>query len=321
MTIARAFTFAFLLAACDPVDAGEDAGNGNGDGRFMISAPFSDAPEYMVPDDAPPGAEDSFELASSEATHFMIDVESGEPFTRAITVWIPSQYVAGTAAPFIVLQDGTDYYYDLIPVLVTLIHERRIPPVVVIAIAAGPGGAVGERSLEYDTLSDEYVRFVEDDVLPRVRERYSVELTDDPDGRAAMGGSSGGAAAFTMGWFRPDLYRRILTYSGTFVNQHPDDTYPRGAWEYHATLIPEDDVKPLRVFLEAGTDDFDWNEMAGDEYHRWLDANRAMYDVLSARGYRVRYVEAEGAGHVDSGAIRQTLPSALEWLWQGYPIP
>jgi enterochelin esterase family protein len=324
-----------LLSACDgsadpdPTDAGStprdarpgsDAGDQSGDGNFSIGPTFADAPEYDIPDDAPPGQADNFDLPSSDCAHFTTDITTGEAFSRAVIVWIPAQHEAATAAPFIVLQDGYDYLEHLTSALTTLIHQGRVPPVIVIAIEAGPGGAEGERNLEYDTLSEEYLLFVEEDVLPRVRDRYEVELTSDPEGRAAMGGSSGGAAAFTMGWFRPDLYRRILTYSGTFVNQRPDETYPRSAWEYHEHLIADTDPKPLRVFLEAGENDFDWNTET-DRYHSWLEANEAMADALEARGYRYRYVYAAGAEHVDTRAIRQTLPDALVWLWDGYQSP
>lgn len=296
-----------------PVDPG-----GDGDGDFTVGPDYADAPEYAEAAAAPQGRMESFELPSDEATHFTTDVETGAPFTRVVNVWIPDQLAPGTPAPLLVLQDGSDYVYVLVPALQALIHAGRVPAQVVVAVDAGPGGAVGERNLEYDTLSEEYTRFVEEDVLPRVRDRYGLDLTSDPEGRAAMGGSSGGAAAFTMGWFRPDLYRRILTYSGTFVNQHPDATYPRSAWEYHEHLIAESEPRPLRVFLEVGENDFDWNE-GDDVYHDWVEANRAMAAVLAARGYHYRFVYAQGAEHVDGRVIGQTLPAALEWLWRGYP--
>ncbi len=340
MTTARCLLLGLaLLHGCDGGASDPDAGGGAdaatppgtdagpgmdadvdpGDGDFTIGPSFTDAPEYAAAADAPQGRIETFELPSSEATHFTVDVETGEPFTRYVNVWIPEQYTGGEV-PFLVLQDGSDYVYELVPALQALVHQGRVPVLVVVAIDAGPGGAVGERNLEYDTLSDEYARFVEDDVLPRVRDLYAVELTSDPEGRAAMGGSSGGAAAFTMGWFRPDLYRRILTYSGTFVNQRPDATYPRSAWEYHEHLIAEADRMPLRVFLEVGENDFNWNE-GDDVYHDWVEANRAMSAALGAKGYSYRFVFARGAEHVDGRVIRETLPSALEWLWRGYTAP
>ena len=124
-----------------------------------------------------------------------------------------------------------------------------------------------------------------------------------------------------MGWFRPDLYRRILTYSGTFVNQESptDPMYPHGAWEYHEHLIPGSDPKPLRVYLECGQNDLNANDPE-TTYENFKMANMRMAAALKAKGYHYRYVTAAGAMHEDDGARRQYLPAAMEWLWRGYPI-
>jgi enterochelin esterase-like enzyme len=136
-----------------------------------------------------------------------------------------------------------------------------------------------------------------------------------------MGGSSGGAAAFTMAWFRPDLYRRMLTYSGTYVNQQSplNPQSPHGAWEYHEHLIPQSEAKPLRVWLEVSEND---NGAKRDEasLHNWVMANQRMVAALKAKGYHYCYVFARDAKHTDGRVTRQTLPAALEWLWQGYPV-
>ncbi|HBI46156.1 MAG TPA: hypothetical protein DDY78_25380 [Planctomycetales bacterium] len=148
-----------------------------------------------------------------------------------------------------------------------------------------------------------------------------VTFTKDPEGRATMGGSSGAAAAFTMAWFRPDLYRRVLSYSGTYVDQQSpmNPQSPHGAWEYHEHLIRMSDAKPLRVWLEVGEKDNGWDK---DEqsYHNWVLANDRMAAALKEKKYHYRYVFASGAGHVDGKAVNQTLPEAMLWLWQGYPI-
>ena len=112
------------------------------------------------------------------------------------------------------------YRNTLPPIFDTMIAHRRLPVMIAVLINSGGGDAQGsERGLEYDTVSDTYARFIETEVLPKIAADYHVTFTQDPDGRATMGGSSGGAAAFTMAWFRPDLYHRVLTYSGTYVNQ------------------------------------------------------------------------------------------------------
>jgi len=139
---------------------------------------------------------------------------------------------------------GSTAYKDLAAILDNLIQQRRVPPMIAIQIGNGGQDAQGsERGREYDTVSGTYTQFVEREVLPIVEQRTGAKLTKNPDGRATMGLSSSGAAAFTMAWFHPELYRRVLAYSPTMVNQQwPYDPSLRGgAWEYHspwAGLVP-----------------------------------------------------------------------------------
>ena len=156
------------------------------------------------------------------------------------------------------------------------------------------------------------------EILPKIATDYGAKFTTNPEGRASFGCSSGGAAAFTMGWFRPDLYRRIITYSGTFTNQASSAMYPHGAWEYHENLIPDSDPKPLRVFLEAGSND-NGSTTPASGFRNWVLANQGMARELKAKSYHYRFVFANGAGHCDGGAINQTLPATMEWAWRGYP--
>src|SRR5205085_8423671 len=143
--------------------------------------------------------------------------------------------------------------------------------------------------LEYDTVSEKYGTFVETEVLPHIAKEYNIKFTTNPDGRMAMGGSSGGAAAFTLGWFHPDLYHRILTYSGTYVNQQSpkNPQSPHGAWEYHENLIPKKDVKPLRIWMEVGENDLRSKDPEST-YHNWVMANDRMAAALKAKGYHYR---------------------------------
>ena len=137
-------------------------------------------------------------------------------YIRTVWVYVPAQYVPGTPAPFIVVQDGHGFLNHLPRVLDNLIAAGRTPTLIAILVDSGGGDAQGsQRGLEYDTVSGGYAEFIETEVLPRVMRETGVTLTRDPDGRAAMGVSSGAACAFTMAWFRPDLYRRVLSYSGT----------------------------------------------------------------------------------------------------------
>ncbi len=244
------------------------------------------------------------------------------PYTRHITVYVPAQYVPGTVAPFIVGADGPDHL--LFTVLDNLIAEHRVPPIIAISIGNGGGDAQGsERGLEYDTLSPRYAEFVEHEVLPLVEAHAHVKLSHDPNARATMGGSSGGSCALIMVWYHPDLYHRVLTYSGTFVNQQwPWNPHtPQGAWGFHTTLIPHSPHKPLRLWLEVGDRDLYNPNIMRDGMHDWVAANEHMARVLAAKHYSYQFVFAENAGHVDRAVRAQTLPEALEYLWRDYPNP
>jgi enterochelin esterase-like enzyme len=234
-------------------------------------------------------------------------------------VYVPKQYVAGTAAPFIVGADGPDKL--LFVVLDNLIAEHKVPPLVAISIGNGGGDAQGsQRGLEYDTMSGRYAEFVESEVLPLVESACKVRLTKDPDGRATMGCSSGGSCALIMAWYRPDLYHRVLTYSGTYVNQQwpPSAETPHGAWEFHERLIANTPKKPLRIWLEVGDKDLLNPNVMKDNMHDWVVGNERMARVLAEKGYHYQFVFARNATHCDRTVKEQTLPQALEWLWQDY---
>jgi enterochelin esterase-like enzyme len=190
---------------------------------------------------------------------------------------------------------------------------------IAVSISHGGGDSRGnERGLEYDTMSGKYAEFLEQEVLPLAEKNAGVKLTTDPDGRATMGGSSGGSAALAMAWFHTDLYRRVLTYSGTFTsNQWPTDPkLPHGAWELHDTLIPNSPKKPFRIWLEVG--DRDNGGLTDGDMHDWVIANEHMTKALAAKGYPYQFVFARNAGHTDRAVKAQTLPAALEYIWQGY---
>jgi enterochelin esterase-like enzyme len=139
-----------------------------------------------------------------------------------------------------------------------------------------------------------------------------------------MGCSSGGAAALTMGWFRPDLFRRVIAYSGTFVDQQDDDApeeakYPLGAWEYHSgmKLIENSDRKPLRIFTHVSEKDNRPNDPE-ETHHNWVMAGKRTTAALQAKGYNHRFVFSLGTGHCDGRVFQQTLADTLAWVWRGY---
>ena len=311
------------------------------DGNFIIG------PTYVVPSDLPaPGAVlqgtvIEFAMNSSESKAYpgiarephtfgtvdpadpaklVVTTSHPAPYTRRVTVYVPRQYVAGSVAPFIVGADGPDRL--LFSVLDTLIPQHRLPAMIAISIGNGGGDAQGsERGLEYDTMSGAYAEFVENEVLPMVEAQAHVKLTKDPDGRATMGGSSGGSCALIMAWYHPELYHRVLTYSGTYINQQwpSNPQSPHGAWEFHEHLISETPAKPIRIWMEVGDRDLFNPNVMRDNMHDWVLANENMARVLAARGYHYQFVFARNAGHVDQAVKQQTLGEALQYVWQGYP--
>jgi len=294
-------------------------------GNFILGPTHAPAPEMTVNEGVPHGAVYTFDMQSADSKRYPgIAREPGKgpetshsaPYTRHVAVYVPKQYQTGTVAPFIVGADGPDH--ALFTALDNLIAERKVPVMIAISIGNGGGDAQGsERGLEYDTMSGLYAEFVENEVLPLVEKQYHVRLTKDPDGRATMGGSSGGSAALSMAWYHPELYHRVLTYSGTYVNQQwpANPETPHGAWEYHEHLIPESPGKPIRIWMEVGDRD---NFSARDNYHDWVLANENMARVLAAKHYQYQFVFARNAGHTDRAVKQQTLPEALEFLWRGY---
>jgi enterochelin esterase-like enzyme len=314
------------------------------EGNFLIGPTYVDAPELKVVAGVPEGKVQQFSMESTNSKFYpgiarkafgtvdpnnpktLIVETHPAPYTRTITVYVPGQYRPGTEAAFIVTHDGPRMGspdMNLPHILDNMIAQHRVPVMVAIMIANGGGDAQGsERGLEYDTMSGKLAEFIEAEVLPEVEKKADVKLTKDPDGRATMGGSSGGAAALEMAWYHPGLYHRVISYSGTFVNQqwpfNPET--PGGAWDFHAKLIPQSAAKPIRIWMEVGDRDLLNPNVMRDDMHDWVAANNRTAKVLKEKGYHYQYVYAVNAGHVDRAAKNQTLPEALEWVWQGYPI-
>jgi hypothetical protein len=351
------------------------------EGNFIIGPTHAPAPETAAKEDVPRGTITSFTLSSKDSliynpglirddpagcnngsimvamtapgdkSNMIVTTSHPGTWTRTIDVYVPAQYVRGTEAPFIVIGDGgSTAYKDLATTLDNLIAQRRVPPMIAIQIGNGGQDAQGsERGREYDTVSSTYTQFVEREVLPLVEQHVDAKLTKNPDGRATMGLSSSGAAAFTIAWFYPDLYRRVLAFSPTMVNQQwPHDPSLRGgAWEYHsswagpaspnlnikagvlsaseppgAPLILSAPTKPIRFWFVVGDQDLFYpNPVLPDGMHDWTLSSELMAKVLADKGYHYQFLFARNAKHVDRPTIAQTLPAALEWLWKGYPIP
>lgn len=230
---------------------------------------------------------------------------------REYMVYVPAQYDDSRPAAVMVFQDGHAYVNETgqfrVPIVFdNLIHQKRIS--VTVGIFINPGNKADKvaenpwkgsnRSFEYDTLSDQYSRFLLEEILPEVGK--TVKLSDKREDRAICGISSGGICAFTVAWERPDQFSKVLSHVGSFTNI-------RGGHNYHA-LIRKAERKPLRVLLQDGSNDLD------NQHGNWWLANLEMDAALKFAEWDYKFVGGEG-GHsgVHGGAI---LPESLEWLWQ-----
>ena len=311
-----------------------------GNGNFVIG------PDYKIDPDLtdkgnPEGKYFEFSMPLADSKIFRGDDATLDPKKpvrkeRKIFVYVPAAYKDGTKAPILVTLDGPSRLNLVRNALDNLTiskdPQRKLPAFIAIAVENGGNDSKGsERGLEYDTMSDRFARFINDEVLPAVlnnaeiRAAYPhIAFTDNPWGKAVMGCSSGGAAALTMGWFRPDLFRRLITYSGTFVDQQDDDAaeekkYPLGAWEYHSgmKLIENSEKKPLRIFTHVSENDLRAKDPE-ESYHNWVMANERTAAALKAKGYDYRFVFSRATRHCDGKVFEQTLADTLVWMWRGY---
>jgi len=229
---------------------------------------------------------------------------------RNYWVYVPVQFTPDQPANVMVFQDGGGYVSETgetrVPIVFdNLIHQGRLP--VTIGIFIDPGhfppvaagtNPVSNRSFEYDTLSDQYVRFLLEEILPAVNEKYP--LTTDPDRRAIGGASSGGICAFTAAWQRPDAFRKVLSHVGSFADIRGGHVYP--------FLVRKTPRKPIRVYLQAGANDLDrdWGD--------WALASLAMASAFNFAGYDYHLEYGDGEHNtIQAGAI---LPESLCWLWR-----
>lgn len=257
------------------------------------------------PQDVPHGA----------VTHYTWTSRIFPGTVRDYWVYVPAQYTAEKPACVMVFQDGGGYAnvqsrWRIPVVFDNMIHAGDIPVTIGIFISPGtlppPGKDLPRRpnrSFEYDAISDRYARFLIEEILPEVGKQYN--LSQDPNDRAICGSSSGGICAFTAAWFRPDAFRRVLSFVGSYSNLRGGDAYP--------SLIRKTETKPIRVLIQSGKRDM--NIYAGS----WYVQNQAMAAAFEYMGYDYKVVLGE-EGHNDlQGA--SILPDALRWLWRDWPQP
>jgi len=227
---------------------------------------------------------------------------------RDYHVYVPAQYdPKGAPACVMVFQDGASYLrWRAATTLDNLIHKSEIPVIIGIFIDPGviPGkdgaAAVSNRSVEYDTLSDKYARFLRDEILPEVGKKY--KLRTDAASRAICGISSGGICALTVAWEMPDMFHKVLSHVGSFTNIRGGHVYP--------SLIRKTAKKNIRVYLQAAAQDLD------NEHGNWPLANQEMMAALRFKSYDFNFVMGQGF-HSGNYAAAQ-MPGMLRWLWRDY---
>lgn len=259
-------------------------------------------PDSQQKEGVPQGKVEKFMFASSKVY---------EGTTRDYWVYVPAQYAAAKSTAVMVFQDGHAYVGEKgqfrVPVVFdNLIAAGEMPPVIGVFVNPGHRGdqkidsawQANNRSVEYDTLSDAYARFLLDELLPEVGKTWN--LTADPDQRAICGISSGGICAFTAAWERPDAFHKVLSHIGSFTNIRGGHVYP--------ALIRKTERKPLRIFLQDGNHDLD------NPHGNWWLSNLEMDAALKFQKYDAQFVGGGGAHNGEHGGA--ILPESLRWLWR-----
>lgn len=275
--------------------------------RAQAADDYPPHPDSLVQPGVPTGDLIKFELSSAR-------IFPGT--SREVTVYVPKQYDPAHPACVYVNQDGVQWNAPV--VFDNLIARGDIPVIVGVFVRPGvvkpldPERALPRfnRSLEYDGLGDDYARFILEEVLPAVEEKTTpdgraIRLSKSGNDRAIGGSSSGAIAAFTVAWEHPEAFSRVFSAIGTYVGLRGGDGY--------ATWVRKFEPKPLRVFLQGGTQDN--NIYAGD----WWMANQMLERSLAFAGYDVSHVWGEG-GHNGRHAT-SLFPDAMRWLWRGWPTP
>lgn len=262
------------------------------------------------------GDEPAGEIPRGEVTKYSFDSSQIFPGTvRDYWVYVPKQYQPEKPACLYVNQDGIQY--NAPAVFDVLIHNGEMPITIGVFVMHGRVKATSDealdrfnRSYEYDGLGDNYARFLLDELLPDVEQKTTtdgrpIRLSRNGNDRAIGGASSGAICAFTVAWERPAAFRRVFSAIGTYVGL-------RGGHNY-STLVRKCEPKPIRVFLEDGSDDL--NIYGGD----WWIANQALERSLTFAGYEVNHSWGEGAHNVQHAT--EIFPDAMRWLWKDWPAP
>jgi gluconolactonase len=223
--------------------------------------------------------------------------------SRSYTLYVPKQYDAARPACVYVNQDGVGF--NAPAVFDQLIYEKAMPVTVGVFVTPGNAAGRGNRSFEYDALTDDYVRFLADELLPYIAKTHKLNLSTAGNDRAIAGTSSGGICAFTAAWQRPDAFSRVFSNVGSFGAHRGGYVYP--------ILVRKIEPKPIRVFLQDGSNDLKF------AYGDWWLANQEMEQALTFAGYEVAHSWDKG-GHEMTYATK-VFPEAMRWLWKDWPKP
>lgn len=280
--------------------------------RIAILASFFSLPSFAA-DDYKPGPDSLPQpgVPKGEMLKDKYTAAEGSVFPgteREYQIYLPAGLDISKPAPFMVFQDGV--IYEAPVVFDNLIAKKEIPPLIGIFIKPGVVPAANDnalprfnRSYEYDSVTDNYSRFLIDEFLPAIAAKHKLNLSADPNARGIAGSSSGGICAFMVAWHRPDSFRRVFTSVGTYVGIHGADQLP--------VLVRKYEPKPIRIYLQSGENDN--NLYCGD----WWMANQMMERSLTWNGYDVAHTWGTG-GHNQKHAT-SIFPDVLRWLWKGYP--
>jgi enterochelin esterase family protein len=276
---------------------------------LLVAVPALAADDYQLGPDSQVQAD----VPKGKITQHHWQSKIFEGTERDYWVYVPAQYKPDKPACVMVFQDGKNYVNDQgqfrVPVVFdNLIHKGEMPVTIGIFINPGlfPTGDPkvkprSNRSFEYDTLSDQYARFLLEEILPEVAKTYN--LTQDAAGRAICGISSGGICAFTVAWERPNAFNKVLTHVGSFTNI-------RGGHNYQA-ILRKTPPKPIRIFMQDGSNDLN------NEHGNWPLANQELASSLGFAKYDYKFVYGDGAHNGKHGGA--ILPDSLRWLWRDYP--
>lgn len=276
---------------------------------LAVTGPLAAADDYKLGPDSMP--QDG--VPKGKVEKFTWESKIFPRTVRDCWTYVPAQYDASKPTCFMVFQDGGAYVGEKgqfrVPVVFdNLIHQKKIP--VMIGIFLNPGNVPAStssghprsnRSFEYDTLSDQYARFLEQEIIPEVGKKLN--LRKDAAGRGICGISSGGICAFTAAWERPDLFSKVLSHVGSFTNIRGGDVYPG--------MIRKTEKKPIRVFLQDGENDLD------NLHGNWPLANKSMAAALKFMKYDYKFVLGDGGHNGKHGG--SILPESLIWLWRDTP--